>query len=126
MAFPSQSKSSMFGKTEYYQCQYGDGGIQEFKLEIPPFFKPNKPIFYYDKAGSWIENPNPYLHETEVYDDKIVFYGWKSDECDLRKVLSRLKDENNKVFLHNYYEYTCGSYKKDELFFRQDCKFYEK
>ena len=31
MVFPSQGKSSMFGKTEYYQCLEIDGALQEFK-----------------------------------------------------------------------------------------------
>ncbi len=124
ISFPSQSKSSMFGKTEYFQCQYQDGDIQEFKLEIPAFFQTYKiPTFYFDRAGEWIENL-----DTEITEDKIIMNGWVSEPggCALRKVFSRLKDENNKVFLYNYYAEKCGAGKSGDLYFRQNCKFHEK
>jgi len=124
ISFPSQSKSSIFGKTEYFQCQYPDGGIKEFKLEIPAFFQTYKTsTFYYDRAGKWIESL-----DTEITEDKIILNsGWMSNSgCALRKVFSRLKDENNKVFLYNYYAEKCGTGKSGDLYFRQNCKFHEK
>ena len=121
MVFPSQGKSSMFGKTEYYQCLEIDGALQEFKLEIPSFLKSTSPILYYKNKGLWNKS-----NSFNINEESIAIWDWTIDGCRIDVYLSRLKDINNKVYKHIYYAENCGSNKDGDLYYRSECKFHER
>ena len=121
MTFPSHSKASMFEKKEYFQCLEIDGTLQEFKLEIPSFFKSSNPILYYKNRGLWTKS-----NSFNVNEEDIAIWDWEIDGCSIDIYLSRLKDINNKVYKHIYYTENCGSRKDGDLYYRSECKFHEK